>query len=88
MYTGQYLRRKAAAEYPKSKYGFGAFRTLAKLATIGGGPEYRMAGRLPVYTPKALDQWALCKIGAPVRSTSEVKANRSNTPATKTCAGV
>jgi hypothetical protein len=37
-----------------------------------------MAGRFPVYTVEDLDNWALGKIGAPVRSTSEAKAARLN----------
>lgn len=83
----QYLRCKAAAEYLKSKYGFGAFRTLAKLATIGGGPKFRMTGRFPVYAFEDLDTWALGRMGEPVSSTSEARANHPKAPATKTCAG-
>ncbi|WP_294534313.1 hypothetical protein [uncultured Rhodoblastus sp.] len=71
----QYLRRKQAGEYLKSKYGFGAPRTLAKLATVGGGPEIFYAGpRTPLYTEEKLDNWANGKIGRPVRSTSERRA--------------
>jgi hypothetical protein len=69
-----YLRRKDAAEYLKSKYGFGATKTLAKLATVGGGPKYRMTGRFPVYAPENLDAWALGRMGEPVSSTSEARA--------------
>jgi hypothetical protein len=70
----QYLRRKQAGEYLKSKYGFGAPKTLAKLAVVGGGPEIFYAGpRTPLYTEEKLDDWAQSKIGKPVRSTSERK---------------
>jgi hypothetical protein len=74
--TFNYVRRKQAGEYLQAKYGFGAEKTLAKLAVIGGGPEYRMAGRFPLYRMEDLDNWALGKIGAPVRNTSEARANR------------
>jgi hypothetical protein len=72
MHPAQYLRRKQAGEYLKSKYGFGSARTLAKLACLGGGPTMLYAGvRTPLYTHEALDDWALSRIGKPVRSTSE-----------------
>jgi hypothetical protein len=35
----KFLRRKQAREYLQAKYGFGAEKTLAKLAVTGGGPE-------------------------------------------------
>ena len=67
----QFLRRKQAAKYLKETYGFGAERTLAKLATIGGGPEMVYAGRIPLYWLEGLDAYALAKLTGPVRSTSE-----------------
>lgn len=70
MHTIQYLRRKAAGEYLKAKYGFGSQATLAKLACLGGGPTFRKAGPAALYEPAALDEWALAKISAPKRSTS------------------
>ncbi|MCW2286218.1 hypothetical protein M2323_004043 [Rhodoblastus acidophilus] len=77
MGTPQYLRRQQAAEYLKGRYGFGAARTLAKLAVVGGGPEIFYAGpRTPLYTEEKLDAWAQSKIGRPVRSTSERKASQ------------
>jgi len=68
----QFLRRKAAATYLVAKYGFGAERTLAKGVVTGDTPAYHKAGRLVLYTRQALDAWALAKIGAPRRSSSEV----------------
>ncbi|MGO9427594.1 hypothetical protein [Rhodoblastus sp.] len=70
----QYLRRKQAGEYLKAKYGFGSERTLAKLACLGGGPEFRKASNAALYEPAKLDEWALAKIGKPQRSTSDAKA--------------
>lgn len=71
MHPALYLRRKPAAEYLKQKFGFGSVRTLAKLGCIGGGPEFRKMGRLVLYEPEALDRWALSKISAPRKSTSD-----------------
>jgi hypothetical protein len=67
-----YLRRRAAAEYIRVRWGIPCSeKTLAKLACIGGGPVYRLCGRTPLYAPPDLDSFAESKIGKPVRSTSE-----------------
>lgn len=78
MPSAQFLRRKDAAAYLKEKYGFCSTGTLAKLATIGGGPEFQYLGILPVYTEENLDEWARAMLSRPVRSTSEPRppANR------------
>lgn len=81
-----FLRRKQAGAYLKSKFGFGSSATLAKLATVGGGPEYQLAGRLPLYTTEALDIWASSKISAPIRNSSEAKSTRSIVAAAEPCA--
>lgn len=70
----QFLRRKDAGDYLKTKFGFGSEKTLAKLACVGGGPEFRKAGVAALYEPEALDRWALAKIGAPQSSTSDRRA--------------
>jgi hypothetical protein len=74
MHTAQYLRRKAAGEYLKTKFGFGSEKTLAKLATLGGGPAFHKAGPAALYEPASLDDWALAKIGPAQKSTSEKAA--------------
>ncbi len=74
MHSAQFLRRKAAGEYLKSKYGFGSEKTLAKLACLGGGPEFRKAANAAIYEPAKLDAWALAKIGPSQRSTSDARA--------------
>lgn len=66
-----FLRRDQAAEYLAAKYGFGSKRTLAKLACIGGGPVFHKSGRLALYRPTDLDAWALSRIGAARKSTSD-----------------
>jgi hypothetical protein len=66
-----FLRRADAANYLQQKYGLRcAKQTLAKLAVLGGGPVFRNAGRVPLYAPKDLDEWALSRIGRPRTSTS------------------
>ncbi|MGD9657097.1 MAG: hypothetical protein AB7U61_05555 [Methylocystis sp.] len=69
-----FLRRPEAAEYLRSKYGFGTKKSLDKLATVGGGPEFRKAGAFAIYEPDKLDEWALSKISAPMKSTSDTEA--------------
>jgi hypothetical protein len=67
-----FLRRKDAAQYLLGKYGFGAERTLCKGVVSGDSPQYRKAGRIVLYRCEDLDAWALAKIGAPQRSSSDV----------------
>jgi hypothetical protein len=42
----------------------------------GDSPEYRKAGKIVLYNKEALDAWALSKLGAPIRSTSEADSAR------------
>jgi len=74
MHPAQYFRRKDAGEYLKSKYGFGSEKSLARMATQGGGPAFRKAGRLVLYEPSSLDDWANAKIGRLQQSTSDIGA--------------
>jgi hypothetical protein len=68
------LRRADAAKYVTQTYGFPCSpKTLAKLACVGGGPPFRLAGRFPLYPVSGLDEWAQSKIGPLVRSTSELR---------------
>jgi hypothetical protein len=72
MSNTSYLRRRAAAAYLREKRGIPCSeKTLANLACIGGGPVYRLFGRIPLYTSFDLDAYADSKLGKPVRSTSE-----------------
>ena len=71
-----YLRREAAAEYLRVQWGVPCGKkTLAKLACVGGGPAYRLFGRIPLYTTADLDAFAEGKLGKSVHSTSEYGAN-------------
>lgn len=67
-----YLRRQQAAAYLQDKFGAFTVETLAKLASVGGGPKFRRMGRFPYYTRADLDDWALCRMSQPVSSTSEL----------------
>jgi len=79
MHPSQYFRRKAAGEYLKDRYGFGSAKTLAKLACVSSdGPAMIYAGNIPLYSKEALDFWALSKLSAPVRNTSEHQSSTHN----------
>lgn len=45
--------------------------TLAKMATLGGGPAYTKPMSRPLYALADLDTWAAERLGTPRRSTSE-----------------
>lgn len=65
------LRRWEAAQYLMRQHGIGiAPSTLAKYATVGGGPRFQKAGRIPLYPVDELNLWAAEKLGAVVGSTS------------------
>lgn len=69
------LRRSEVPAYMLETHGIPiALATLNKLATIGGGPAMQYAGRIPLYTPEALDAWAAARLSKPVGSTAERSA--------------
>lgn len=73
MSTHRFLRRKAASDYLRETHGLDrAPSTLAKLAVTGGGPIFRRAGRVPLYSTDDLDAWVKSKLSPPMRSTSEL----------------
>ncbi|ORE95411.1 phage-like protein [Stappia sp. 22II-S9-Z10] len=66
------LRRWEAADYLKIVHGIEvAPATLAKWASVGGGPAYQKVNRTPLYPTVELDSWAADKLGDPVRNTSQ-----------------
>jgi hypothetical protein len=66
------LRRDAAAEFIRDNFSIPcSARTLAKFASVGGGPLYQYAGRFPVYYAADLTAWATKKIGPKVGTFSE-----------------
>lgn len=66
------LRRSEVPEYLMAKHGIPvALATLNKMASVGGGPSMRYAGRIPLYDVEDLDRWAASRLSAPVTSTSD-----------------
>jgi len=60
------LNRAEAATYLKAEWGLSRSKaTLAKLAVTGNGPDYHRTGRDALYTPAALDAYAVALIGPP-----------------------
>lgn len=69
------LRRVEAAAYLLRAHGLQiAPATLAKFATVGGGPRFNKAGRFPLYPVVELDAWAATRLGDLVGSTTEAQA--------------
>ena len=66
------LDRGAAATYVAS-YGLPMSpKTLAKLASIGGGPIFHRFGRRVCYSRDSLDDWIKAKLSPPMASTSDI----------------
>lgn len=66
------LRRCEASTYLEKKHGITvATTTLAKWASVGGGPAFEKFGRQPLYEPAVLDAWVAQKLGKARASTSE-----------------
>jgi hypothetical protein len=64
------LRRFEVPEYLRVMHGIEiAVATLAKFATIGGGPGYQKCLRTPMYPRDELDRWAIARLG-PLRKSS------------------
>jgi hypothetical protein len=72
--TRQKFTRVEASAYLRQHHGLRCKpATLAKLATRGGGPQYRKQGaRVVIYDSMDLDIWAESKLTTPVTSTSEL----------------
>jgi hypothetical protein len=69
------LRRRNASEYLLEEHGVSLSpATLAKLATIGGGPSFRKDGPFPIYERSELDAFAAQRLGPLRRSTSDKQA--------------
>jgi hypothetical protein len=46
--------------------------TLNKMRCVGGGPEFELFGRRPLYTETALLEWVRARTTRPLRSTSDL----------------
>lgn len=74
-------RRAEASEYLKTEHDLDYTPgTLAKLATVGGGPAFFAGPRFPLYPKSELDKWAWQKLGPLVSSTSEAPAKARKPP--------
>jgi hypothetical protein len=71
------LRRREAGEYLLNHYRFSSPKSLAKYATVGGGPPFHKVGNYAIYKRSDLDAWAAERLAQPVNSTSEYKARRA-----------
>jgi hypothetical protein len=70
------FRRHEASAYLKEKWGLDRRpATLAKYASVGGGPKLEYAGRIPIYPQDELDIWAQSIFSALCSSTAQ-KPNR------------
>lgn len=67
-----FYTRHEASDYLATHWGIRRTpKTLAKLATTGGGPAYRKDGRLVLYAVTDLDEWAQTRLSARYASTSD-----------------
>ena len=73
--TSPKRRRDAAAAYIVERYGIPCSpKTLSKLASLGGGPAFYKAGRVPLYAQEDLDAWVCAKMSPRLTSTSDLAA--------------
>jgi hypothetical protein len=70
-------RRKEAAAFLTNVGLPIATATLAKYAVIGGGPEFQIWGRFPVYLQTSLQTWADQRLGKAASTTTEHAAHRA-----------
>jgi hypothetical protein len=77
----RFLSRREAPRYLKDDWGITrAASTLARLASVGGGPVYKKFGRAVVYDIADLDAWVEARISAPMRSTSDATGRSEGRP--------
>ncbi len=66
------LRRWEASVYLRDKFGIAAApATLARLASVGGGPKFQKQNAYPLYPTDELDSWAEEQLGPLLSSTSD-----------------
>ena len=69
-------RRPEASAHLKNKWNVDRSpATLAKLASTGGGPEFRRLNRAVFYEESALDAWVRSHMSPPLASTSDPGAS-------------
>ena len=66
------FRRYEASSYLKDTWGLDRKpSTLAKYASLGGGPRFEYAGRIPIYPQDELDVWARSIVSLPCSTTAD-----------------
>ncbi len=65
-----YLTRAESADFLTAQGLPTPKGTLQKLASVGGGPPYRIYGNKALYTPDDLIDWAHARLTEPRSSTS------------------
>jgi hypothetical protein len=73
--------RQAAAFLSERGYRVAA-ATLNKMRCVGGGPDFELFGRRPVYREKSLLDWAQARTTHVLRSTSDPAASTAPSLAT------
>lgn len=68
------LTRREAADFLTTRGYRVAPTTLAKYATVGGGPLFQCFGRKPLYRPADLVAWVEARTTGPLRTTSDKRA--------------
>ena len=69
------LRRADASRYLLETHGVKrAPATLAKLASLGGGPRFMKMNHTPLYSPADLDEWVASRLTPTVENTSQLAA--------------
>lgn len=72
----KFFTKKQASNYMTAELGLPvAEKTLSKLITIGGGPEFQKFGTRVVYKQSSLDAWAESRLSQPHKNSSEQGAN-------------
>lgn len=70
--TKKYLSRKEESAYLTAIGFHTTYKTLGKLATIGGGPKFHKFGTKSVlYEIEDLDEWATKRLSPAFKSTSD-----------------
>ena len=73
------LTRKEASRYLRERWGIRRSpATLAKLATLGGGPRFMKVGSGVLYPIEHLDEFARSAMSGPYGSTSEYPRDMDN----------
>ena len=71
----RFYGRREIAEFLRARGFPVASRQLEKMASLGGGPPYRIFARKALYEPNEVLMWAKGRMSSPRHHTSEGRAN-------------